>query len=122
MKTYAHIENGAVANIVVAEIADDLGADTGIFVEVSAEGPVPGIGWSYAAGGFVPPAPPAVSKDAINAPILAEIAGLDSKRVRPTAEIAEAVGTGTAPAQASVARLVELNNRIAALRAQLVPS
>lgn len=122
MKAYAHIENGDVANIVVAETADDLGADTGIFVEVPAEGPVPGIGWGYTNGAFVPPTPPAVSNRAINATILAELATLDLKRSRPLTDIALGNGDFADPTgKTARQRLGEIEAAAAELRVRLVP-
>lgn len=71
------------------------------------------------AGGVADPADPP-SKDEINGPILAQIEALDVKRVRPAAEIAQAIATGGTPDSFSVNRLVVLSDQIAALRAQLV--
>jgi hypothetical protein len=56
-----------------------------------------------------------------NAPILARIADLDARRLRPSAEMALAFANGVAPDPADVARLNALTAEIATLRAGLMP-
>jgi hypothetical protein len=59
-------------------------------------------------------------REAHNAPILAEIAALDAKRLRPSSEMALAFANGVAPDPADVARLNALTAEIATLRAGLM--
>ncbi|OAN53904.1 hypothetical protein A6A04_13510 [Paramagnetospirillum marisnigri] len=54
-----------------------------------------------------------------NAPILAEIAALDARRVRPAAEVALALASGNPPAEADLDRLASLTAAITGLRGQL---
>ncbi|OAN50154.1 hypothetical protein A6A04_01720 [Paramagnetospirillum marisnigri] len=56
-----------------------------------------------------------------NSPILAEIAALDARRVRPAAEVALALASGNPPAPADLDRLASLTAAIAALRGELQP-
>jgi aryl-alcohol dehydrogenase-like predicted oxidoreductase len=55
-----------------------------------------------------------------NAPILAAIAELDAKRLRPSAEMALAFANGVAPDPADIARLNALTAEIGVLRAGLM--
>lgn len=64
---------------------------------------------------------PERERQAHNAPIQAQIAALDAKRLRPSAEMTLAIINGEAPNPADVARLNELTAEIAALRAGLLP-
>lgn len=59
-------------------------------------------------------------RKAKNEELLAQIAALDTKRVRPAAEIAEAVAQSLTPDPVSVSKLIEINDQIATLRSQLV--
>ncbi len=75
-----------------------------------------------AAHAFAPdPDCPGLERHRHNAPILAAIAELDSKRLRPSAEMALAFANGVGPDPADVARLNALTAEIAALRAGLMP-
>lgn len=71
------------------------------------EYPFAALGETHKIGDYVEPNPEKPSKESINAPIVAEIAQLDLKRIRPLAD-------------GDSAYLATLNAQISSLRAKLV--
>jgi hypothetical protein len=63
----------------------------------------------------------AQTKNAHNAPIYSQLAAIDTKRIRPTAAVLEALAAQVAPDQVDLDRLTTLNAEADALRAQLLP-
>jgi hypothetical protein len=107
MRTHI-IENGVVTNTIAATVED---AQTAFPSAICIEATYGGIGWAYANGELVTPAPVSRGIDEINAPILAALAVIDAKTPRA---VREAFVTG------DNSRVIALENSAAELRAQLV--